>query len=294
MGTNIEDEQLIGYLINFVTGMPVGCDEIRIVDLYGNKKPSQLFDTTTTNPHHVFTQLKRKIKNFHRAILGGGGSWKERSSIGRILDKNRSVIGIRREFRFKEENHLWIMEEYSLSDSKLNALSGQIRREEFVVCRIMRRAIVENFLATSSSQCQGTVKSFAQENQDLGLIPSDDLKESTMTVAKEDECSVRQEVVHQETHPDAYTLPLLDSMFRNIQEPLDGNISQVGLLAKGSNATQLPAVKEDECSVPVVHQQTPSVSLLPKESNVTAANEEECSVSEVHEETPSVRFFEFL
>ncbi|KAK4710112.1 hypothetical protein R3W88_004625 [Solanum pinnatisectum] len=238
MGTNIDDEQLIGYLINFVTGMPVECDEIRVVDLYGNKKPSQLFETTTTNHHH------HNGKNFNRAIVGRGGSRKESYAIEHVVDKNKSVIGIKKEFRFKEENHVWIMKEYSLIDSKLKDLSGRIQHEGFVVF-------------SSSSQCQGSVKSFAQENHD--------------------ECSVLQEVVHQETHPDVYTLPLIDSMFLNIPEPLDGNISQV-----------------DECSVPVVHQQTPSVSLLPKESNVTAANEEECSVSEVHEETPSVSFFEFL
>ncbi|KAK6796580.1 hypothetical protein RDI58_004281 [Solanum bulbocastanum] len=277
MGTNIHDEQLIGYLINFVTGMPVECDEIRVVDLFGNKKPSQLFEMTTTNHHpHVFTQLKKRKgngKNFNRAIVGRGGSWKESYPIEHVVDKNKSVIGIKKEFLFKEENHVWIMKEYRLIDSKLKDLSGRIQHEGFVVCRIMR-ANVKNFLDSSSSQCQGSVKSFAQENHD--------------------ECSVLQEVVHQETHPDVYTLPLIDSMFRNIPEPLDGNISQVSLLAKGSNVTQLSAVKEDECSVPVVHQQTPSVSLLPKESNVTAANEEECSVSEVHEETPSVSFFEFL
>uniref|UniRef100_M1DCP9 NAC transcription factor n=1 Tax=Solanum tuberosum TaxID=4113 RepID=M1DCP9_SOLTU len=180
MGTNIEDEQLIGYLINFVTGMPVGCDEIRIVELYGNKKPSQLFDTTTTNHHHVFTQLKKikeNGKNFNRAIVGGGGSWKESYPMEHVVDKNKSVIGIKKEFRFKEENHVWIMKDYSLIDSKLKGLSGRIQHEGFVVCRIMRDS--------SSSQCQGSVKSFAQENHD--------------------ECSVRQEVVHQETHPDVYT-----------------------------------------------------------------------------------------
>ncbi|KAH0698045.1 hypothetical protein KY289_015527 [Solanum tuberosum] len=35
---------------------------------------------------------------------------------------------------------------------------------------------------------------------------------------------------------------------------------------------------EEECSVPVVHQETPSVSFIAKESNVAAAKEEECSV----------------
>ncbi|WMV14604.1 hypothetical protein MTR67_007989 [Solanum verrucosum] len=46
-----------------------------------------------------------------------------------------------------------------------------------------------------------------------------------------------------------------------------------------SNVTQLPAAIQEECSVPVLHQETLSVSLLAKESNVPAAKEvEECSV----------------
>ncbi|KAG5620801.1 hypothetical protein H5410_006019, partial [Solanum commersonii] len=51
-----------------------------------------------------------------------------------------------------------------------------------------------NFLVSSSSQYQGTVKSFAQ---DLGLVLSDDLKESNMTqlpAAIKEECSIS--VVH--------------------------------------------------------------------------------------------------
>ncbi|KAK6796584.1 hypothetical protein RDI58_004285 [Solanum bulbocastanum] len=147
MGMNIDDEQLLKYLINFVTGMHVQCDEIRLVDLYGNKKPSQLFETTSTN-HHVFNQLKRKntgkSNKFHRAIVGGGSTWKKSDISKPIYDRKRTVIS-----------------------------------------------------------------------------------------------------------------PVF----------------------KESNVTQLPAEIEEECSVPVVHQETPSVSLLAKESNVPAAKEvEECSV----------------
>uniref|UniRef100_K4B699 NAC domain-containing protein n=1 Tax=Solanum lycopersicum TaxID=4081 RepID=K4B699_SOLLC len=76
---NFDEEQLLRYLLKFVTGMLVECDQIRFVDLYGKEKPSQLFETTTTDRHHVFTQLKKKKgngKNFNRGIVGGGGSWK--------------------------------------------------------------------------------------------------------------------------------------------------------------------------------------------------------------------------
>ncbi|KAK4710136.1 hypothetical protein R3W88_004649 [Solanum pinnatisectum] len=241
MGMNFDDEGLLKYLINFVTGMPVECDENRLVDLYGNKKPSQLFDTTTTNYHHVFTQLKRKNKNFHRAIVGGGGSWKGIDNSKPVYDWERSVIGFKKTFRFKENNLIWIMKEYRLCDKILEDLRvhGKIRYEDFVVCSIRRKVnwdhIRQNLLASSSSKCQETVKSSA-----ANVIPSDELNSI-----------------------------------------LNGHISPVSLLAKESNVTQLPAAIQKECSVPVVHQEIPSVSF--------AAIEEECSVPVVHQETPSVK-----
>ncbi|KAK4710134.1 hypothetical protein R3W88_004647 [Solanum pinnatisectum] len=100
---NIDDEQLLKYLINFVTGMPVECDQIRLLDLYGNKKPSQLFETITTNHHHVFTQLKKKTKNLNRAIVGGGGSWKGIDTSKPVNNKKRLVIGFKKTFRFDEK-----------------------------------------------------------------------------------------------------------------------------------------------------------------------------------------------
>ncbi|KAL3376174.1 hypothetical protein AABB24_002892 [Solanum stoloniferum] len=238
MGMNFDDEGLLKYLINFVTGMPVECDQIRLVDLYGNKKPSQLFDTTTTDHHHVFTQLKKKNrngKNFNRGIVGGGGSWKGIDISKPVYDWKKSVIGFKKTFRFKENNHVWIMKEYRLCDKILEdlRLHGKIRYEDSVVCSIRRKVNSENFLGSCSSQCQETVKSSA--------IPSDELNSI-----------------------------------------LNGHISPVSLLAKESNVTQLPAAIQKECSVPVVHQETPSVSF--------AAIEEECSVPVVHQVTPSVSF----
>uniref|UniRef100_M1DRN0 Uncharacterized protein n=1 Tax=Solanum tuberosum TaxID=4113 RepID=M1DRN0_SOLTU len=47
------------------------------------------------------------------------------------------------------------------------------------------------------------------------------------------------------------------------------------------NESKLPAAIEEECSVPVVNQETPYVSLLPIE--------EECSIPMVHQETPSIK-----
>ncbi|KAK4710118.1 hypothetical protein R3W88_004631 [Solanum pinnatisectum] len=277
MGMNFDDEQLMISLLKFVSGSSV---QFQLVDLYGNNKPFQLFTTTTTTAteYHVFTQLKKKKKgngkNFNRGIVGGGGSWKGVDNSRPVYDKKKSVIGFKKTFRFEEKNHVWIMKEYRLCDKILKALRlrGHTRHEEeFVVCRITRSVNssqviipsdhnVENFLDSlliSSLQCQDTVESFAQnqfqdlgqsfaqyqfqENQDLGqfFAQSQFQQSSTANVIPSDESN----------------------------SILNGNIGPVSLVFKES---KLSAAIEEECSVPVVHQQTPSVSLLPIE--------EECSV----------------
>ncbi|KAG5620923.1 hypothetical protein H5410_006141 [Solanum commersonii] len=205
MEMNFDDEQLMISLLKFVSGSSV---QFQLVDLYGNNKPSQLFDTTTTTAteYHVFTQLKKKK---------GNGVDNSRP----VYDKKKSVIGFKKTFRFEENNHAL-------------RLRGHTRHvEEFVVCRITRRVV-------NSSQNR------FQENQDLEQL-------TTANVIPSDK---------------------LNSI-------LNGNmISPVSLVFKES---KLPAAIEEECSVPVVNQETPSVSLLPIE--------EECSVPVVHQETPSIK-----
>ncbi|MCE3214890.1 hypothetical protein HAX54_000217 [Datura stramonium] len=59
------DDELISYLIKFVSGNPVDSPHIRVLDLYGNKKPSDIFhdlspDGESTDVNYLFTPLKKK------------------------------------------------------------------------------------------------------------------------------------------------------------------------------------------------------------------------------------------
>ena len=103
MKINLTDEQLMLSLLKFVTGVSV---QIQFVDLYGNNKPSRIFDTATATEYHVFTRLKKKKtgngKNFNRGIVGGGGSWKGIDNSKPVYDWKRSVIGSKKTFRFEE------------------------------------------------------------------------------------------------------------------------------------------------------------------------------------------------
>ncbi|KAK4710137.1 hypothetical protein R3W88_004650 [Solanum pinnatisectum] len=245
MEMNINDEQLMISLLKFVNGVSV---QIQFVDLYGNNKPSQLFDITTTaaTEYHVFTQLKKKRgngKNFNRGIVGGGGSWKGIDISKPVYDWKKSVIGFKKTFRFEEKNHIWIMKEYRLCDKFINALikSGCIQ-EEFVVCRITRSvnssSQVENFLPISPSQPQQTVKSFVQDLGQISatnVIPSDQLNSISNGNIRQvslvtEESKLPEGSVHQETRPDydiatyhkeldAYAVSILETMVPYIPEP---------------------------------------------------------------------------
>ncbi|TMW98955.1 hypothetical protein EJD97_003276 [Solanum chilense] len=213
---NIDDEQLLRYLLKFLTGMLVDCDQIRFVDLYGKEKPSQLF--ATTDRHHVFTQLKKKKgngKNFNRGIVGGGGSWKGVDNGKPVYNKKGLKIGFKKTFRFDEENHVWIMKEYRPSDNILKALRlrGQIRHEEeFAVCSITR-----------------SVNSSKEQSSTTNVVPSDEsnsgnvgpvtlvIKESNVSAAKEDECSV-YDIATYHKELDAYAAFQLKSMVPNIPQ----------------------------------------------------------------------------
>ncbi|KAL3376185.1 hypothetical protein AABB24_002898, partial [Solanum stoloniferum] len=195
MRTNFTDEQLMEFLVKSFTLQRYDDLEIGFTDLYGDEKLSESFGTNDATDFYVLTLLKKKKENgkyFSRAI--GGGLWREFGGAKEVYDREGSQIGIKKRFRLDEDNHVWTMKEYSLTESKRNDLkrtSEFTAHDELVMCRIRRKA---NYLVSSSSQCQGTVKSFAQENQDLGLIPSDDIKESQLPAAIEEECSVS--VVH--------------------------------------------------------------------------------------------------
>ncbi|KAJ8528836.1 hypothetical protein K7X08_030480 [Anisodus acutangulus] len=154
------DEELISYLLKFVSGKLFECGHIRDnVDLYGNKKSCDIFDELSpkgeaTDVNYFFTQLKRKSvngKNFIRTMVGGG--------IGKGLDKGkdvldkikRSTIELKKTIRYDDHNddedqqYAWRMQEYCISDKILAVLRkcGQIRREDFVLCRIKRKLLMK-------------------------------------------------------------------------------------------------------------------------------------------------------
>ncbi|KAM3285355.1 NAC domain-containing protein 2-like [Capsicum chacoense] len=155
------ERDLVSYLQKFVCGMPIECHDIRHIDLYGIKKPPwELFKgllrsegkTGTDQLNYFFTPLKKKSvkgRNFNRTIAGVG-QWKGRDISKEIYDKEGSVIGSKRTFRFDEESSrsdnnqrtvYWIMKEYSLDEIIVDKLRqrDEIQKEDYVVCSIMRK-----------------------------------------------------------------------------------------------------------------------------------------------------------
>ncbi|PHT88968.1 hypothetical protein T459_04081 [Capsicum annuum] len=116
MGNNFDDELLMTYLLKFVCGVPIQSHQIRIVDLCGNNKPSQLLNPsqflniTTNTVNYVFTPLKKKktcySKNIKREIVSGGGPWKALDNSKPIYDRKNLVIGFKKTLRFDEGTHV--------------------------------------------------------------------------------------------------------------------------------------------------------------------------------------------
>uniref|UniRef100_M1DBG5 NAC transcription factor n=1 Tax=Solanum tuberosum TaxID=4113 RepID=M1DBG5_SOLTU len=302
MGMDFDDEQLMICLLKFVSGSSV---QFQLVDLYGNNKPSQLFDTTTTTTateYHVFTQLKKKKgngKNFNRGIVGGGGSWKGVDNSRPVYDKKKSVIGFKKTFRFEEKNHVWIMKEYRLCDKILKALTlrGHTRHEEeFVVCRITRSSVnsskviipsdhnVENFLDSlliSSLQCQ---ESFAQNQfQDLGQsFAQNQFQDLGQSFAQNQFQDLGQSFAQNQFQD------LGQSFAQNQFQDLGQSFAQYQFQDLGQLSTP-NVIPSDESSSILNGNQIGPVSLVLKESKLSAVIEEECSVPVVHQQTPSVK-----
>ncbi|PHT58971.1 hypothetical protein CQW23_01334 [Capsicum baccatum] len=223
MGNNFDDEQLMAYLLKFVCGKPIQCQQIQVVDLYGNNKPSQLFNTTITSVNYVFTKLKKKTrngKNINRGIVGGDGSWKGINNSKPVYNREMSVIGFQKTFRFDEGIHVWNMKEYRLTDETIAVLRKrcQILHEDFVVCRITYHVPKPKQLtAKSSAQYQ------FQENQELGgsnaatVVPYDQFS----SIWNGNEYSITQETPHVSSNDDiaryhreldAYAASILESV----------------------------------------------------------------------------------
>ncbi|KAK4343707.1 hypothetical protein RND71_036801 [Anisodus tanguticus] len=313
MATNFkpyDDEKLMGYLLKYVCGIPIQCNQIRFVNLYGNKKPSELFDTTTDHVNYFFTQLKKKTgkgKNFNRAIVGGC-SWKGLDKSKSVFDKKGLVIGYKKTFRFVDDDdhpHVWIMKEYHLNDKILQALRQrrQIRYEDIVVCRLTRNVnsskvvpldhsgqnYVASYLPISSLQHQendyfpksSPLYQF-QETQDFGradasVIPSDQLRSNSQLSLLTTESNVVRLISTEGCSVPMYQeSPSVQYQFQENQDfrRVDAGAIQSGQLSSNSK-----------------------VSLLTTESNVVPVTQlpmistEECSVPMVYaldEETACV------
>nr|XP_009615661.1 uncharacterized protein LOC104108353 [Nicotiana tomentosiformis] len=265
------DEHVMSHLLKFVCGIPMRCHPIPLVELYGNDKPSQLFqhlDTTTND--YVFTQLKKtsaRCKNFRRSIVGGGGSWKVLDKSKPVFDKKGSVIGFKKSFRFDDINDhcsdsriIWSMKEYSLNDTIVKVLRQrrQICYEDYVLCRITKTV---NLCASSQNvplaiSGENSVANVMSEEplmlghlNHLNYVPSsclsqDQEKASLISWAP----SPVNQFQFQENQDSELSINLLNGN--------DEYISLVGLLTEETSAatlSQLPLIstEEAECSAAV-------------------------------------------
>ncbi|KAM3288736.1 hypothetical protein P3S67_022166 [Capsicum chacoense] len=148
------DEELIRYLLKFVSCKNYSCDNIRLDDLYGNKKPWEIFESNSTggdgdakNVKYFFTKLKKKKsdgRRFIRTVIGGG-SWKGLDGEKSVYD-GLKLVGSKKNYRYQYKGYqaddvVWTMREYSLDEKILKALRrrGLIQYEDVVLCCVKRK-----------------------------------------------------------------------------------------------------------------------------------------------------------
>ncbi|PHU05975.1 hypothetical protein BC332_26797 [Capsicum chinense] len=148
------DEELIRYLLKFVSCKNYSCDNIRLDDLYGNKKPWDIFESNSTggdgdakNVKYFFTKLKKKKsdgRRFIRTVIGGG-SWKGLDGEKPVYD-GLKLVGSKKNYRYQYKGYqaddvVWTMREYSLDEKILKALRrrGLIQYEDVVLCCVKRK-----------------------------------------------------------------------------------------------------------------------------------------------------------
>ncbi|KAM3288730.1 hypothetical protein P3S67_022160 [Capsicum chacoense] len=148
------DEELIRYLLKFVSCKNYSCDNIRLDDLYGNKQPWDIFESYSTggdgdakNVKYFFTKLKKKKsdgRRFIRTVIGGG-SWKGLDGEKSIFD-GLKLVGSKKNYRYQYKGYqaddvVWTMREYSLDEKILKALRRRslMHYEDVVLCCVKRK-----------------------------------------------------------------------------------------------------------------------------------------------------------
>ncbi|PHT27496.1 hypothetical protein CQW23_32900 [Capsicum baccatum] len=133
------DEELIRYLLKFVSCKNYSCDNIRFEDLFGNQKPWEIFESNSSGDaeeakkvKYFFTQLHAQLKKkksggtrFIRTVIGGG-SWKGLDCEKSVYDGPK-LVGHKKNYRYQHKGYqaddvVWTMREYSLDEKILKAL----------------------------------------------------------------------------------------------------------------------------------------------------------------------------
>ncbi|PHU06076.1 hypothetical protein BC332_26898 [Capsicum chinense] len=143
------DEELIRYLLKFVSCKNYSCHNIQFEDLYGNKKPWEIFKSNSTKGKvkYFFTKLKKKKsdgRRFIRTVIGGG-SWNGLDGEKSVYDGPK-IVGSKKNYRYQYKGYqaddvVWTMRENSLDEKILKALRRRslMHYEDVVLCCVKRK-----------------------------------------------------------------------------------------------------------------------------------------------------------
>lgn len=205
---------------------------IETISLFNYSTPPPIL--LTMSLLHWRRKKKGNGKNINNEIVvGGGGSWKELNNSKSIYDMKHSVIGFKKTFRFDEGTHVLNMKEYRLTNGTLTALtrSHQIRKNYFVVCRIMRSSNLSHAKDNFVTQylCPNT------KSRNCKIVYS-------ISASRK---SRNSEIV--------YSIPV-SRKYKNCKIARNSIWGKEYHISQVSNATQLPLMNSpgEECSVPSI------------------------------------------
>ncbi|XP_049394709.1 uncharacterized protein LOC125858975 [Solanum stenotomum] len=145
---------VIKYLLGFAIDEPLLEQRqfMQLVDLYVDKEPWKILESSNTNTGYFITPLKKEKSAHHKRFkrIVGEGTWKIQDPTKKVFDEKGRLMGYVHHMKYaprtnkksiiiKELFGEWLMMEYSLYDGYVTNIKKKIIYKDFVICKIRKK-----------------------------------------------------------------------------------------------------------------------------------------------------------
>ncbi|PHT67683.1 hypothetical protein T459_27170 [Capsicum annuum] len=142
---NPTNKELLKYLLGFAINKPLPQQYqfMQLVNLYADKEPWEVFDSTNNDTPRYFITQHNKEKEQHvrvKRTVGINGTWKLQGKVNEVFDDKGKLMGYVKNLKYKPHhkkssnnppNGEWLMTEYSLYDHYVDP--KKIKNRDYVV-----------------------------------------------------------------------------------------------------------------------------------------------------------------